>query len=359
MTWSVAGERLPAVMVGPGLPIREATRRLDLAGTGALLVCSPDGVLLGLLSDGDIRRAMLRGVDFAAEIGHVMTRTPLVAGPDVSRHDALRMMDHGLAFPVNQLPLADAHGLALGLLLRRDLVVAEELPLAALIMAGGFGQRMLPLTEQIPKPMLPVADRPLLAWTLQRLRDAGIGRAAISTHHLADRIRDHFGDGVAHGVALTYVHEDAPLGTAGALRLLPTDPRPLLVVNGDILTGVPFADMLAYHRQHGAELTVGMRQCELTLPYGVMECSGPRIRSVREKPSQTFWVNAGIYIVEPAARALIPAGTQYDMTDLMDRMLAEDRPVVGFPIVEYWLDIGQPDDYIRAQMDAALQEAAS
>jgi dTDP-glucose pyrophosphorylase/CBS domain-containing protein len=359
MTWSNAVERLGTVTVDGSLTIREAVRHLDEAGTGALLVVGDENRLDGLLTDGDIRRAILGGRSFDEPVSSIATRTPLVAQDDVTLRAALELMDHGRDFEVNHLPLVDAHGRAAGLLLRRDLVTTEGLDLSAVIMAGGFGTRMLPLTEAVPKPMLPVQDRPLLEWTLERMRRAGIQDIAISTHYLADRISSHFGDGAAHGVSLRYVHESVPLGTAGALRLVEDVTRPMLVINGDIMTGVPFGEMLEFHRAQGALLTVGIRKCELQLPYGVLELDGSQLRSVQEKPRQAFWVNAGIYIVEPGVRDLIPANTRYDMTDLIEQMLARGQQVAGFPIVEYWLDVGQPADYIRAHADSALLEAVS
>jgi dTDP-glucose pyrophosphorylase/CBS domain-containing protein len=349
--------RLADVTVAPTASITSAIRQLDRAGTGALLVCDGEGTLLGLVTDGDIRRAMLRGIPFSQPALSIARRDPLVAPAHVAGDEALRLMDTALGFEVNQLPLVDADGRARGLLLRRDLVTHERRALSALIMAGGFGTRMLPLTEHLPKPMLPVGDRPLLERTLTQMREAGIGRVAISTHHLADCITSHFGDGTELGMDLQYLNEAIPLGTAGALRLLPDVDGPLLVINGDILTGVPFEDMLAFHQREGAGMTVGMRRCELQLPYGLLDCDGSRIRDVREKPRQSFWANAGVYIVEAEARRSIPPDRRFDMTDLITHMLAEGRAVAGFPIVEYWLDIGQPADYARALADQDQLEA--
>jgi dTDP-glucose pyrophosphorylase len=343
--------RVDSVVVGPSVTIIDAVRRLDAAGTGALLVCDAGPTLRGLVTDGDIRRAMLTGVAFTEPVSSIARPDPIVAAPDITQQAALELMDHALAFAVNHLPLVTQDGRAVGLLLRRDLVTQERRPLSALIMAGGFGVRMLPLTEHTPKPMLPVGGRPLLERTVRSLSRTGIRRVVISTHHLADRITSHFGDGHDYGIDLEYVTETLPLGTAGALRLV-NETGPLLVVNGDILTRVDFEDLMAFHRDQRAELTVGMRRCELQLPYGVLDCDGPLVRTVREKPREAFWVNAGIYLVEPSVRDLIPDGTRFDMTDLIDRMLADGRPVAGFPIVEYWLDIGQPADYLRAQTDA-------
>lgn len=343
--------RLEAVAIAPGASIAEAVERLERAGTGALLVCDPERRLLGVLTDGDVRRAILAGVGFDRPCLEIAKREPVVAPAGATPAEALELMDHGREFVINHLPLVTADGIATGLLLRSDLVVQEQLPLSAVIMAGGFGRRLLPLTEHVPKPMLPVGGRPLLERTIGTLKSAGIGRVAIATHHLAERITGHFGDGHDFGVELSYVAEDSPLGTAGALRLLGEVLEPVLVINGDILTGISYGDMLRFHREHRADLTVAVRRCDVEIPYGVLQADGAYIRGVTEKPRSSYLINAGIYLLEPAVHRLIPDGRRFDMTDLIQRVLEEGKRVAGFPIVEYWLDIGQRSDYEQAQRD--------
>ncbi|HEX5436195.1 MAG TPA: nucleotidyltransferase family protein [Gemmatimonadaceae bacterium] len=347
-------ERLERVIITPEITIADALRRLERAGTGALVVCRDRRTLCGLLTDGDIRRAILSGVTFDRPCLSIAKLDPVTAPPGISQAEALHLMNHARAFVIDQLPLVTDDGEVVGLLLRSDLAVPEHAELSAVIMAGGFGKRLLPLTEHVPKPMLPVGGRPLLERTIERLRDAGIRRVAITTHYLADHIASHFGDGCAHGVELDYLTEQFPLGTAGALRLLRTVDEPLLVMNGDILTSVRFPAMLAFHRRHEAMLTVGLRKCDLEIPYGVVDCEEAAIIAVREKPRMSFLVNAGVYVVESAAQRFIPAGRRFDMTDLIAQLLADGQRVVGFPIVEYWLDIGQHTDYEQAQADITL-----
>jgi dTDP-glucose pyrophosphorylase/CBS domain-containing protein len=341
-------DRIERVLVAPQAPIAEAISRLDRAGTGALLLCEADRKLYGILTDGDIRRAILRRVPFDRPCGTIASRDPVIASLDAPEAEMLRLMDD---FDVNHLPLVDADGQIAGLLLRSDLVTLSRPPLSAVIMAGGYGTRLLPLTEHVPKPMLLVGNRPLLELIIEQLRRAGIHRVNITTHYRSEMITNHFGDGHAFGVELHYVTEELPLGTAGGLKLMEDFDGPLLVVNGDILTGVNFRDMLDYHRMHGADVTVGVRPYDLQLPYGVVECSGPYIRDLREKPQLSFLVNAGIYLLEPSVYRYIPNGQRFDMTDLIRQLLQEGRPVVSFPIVEYWLDIGQHADYEQAQED--------
>jgi NDP-sugar pyrophosphorylase family protein len=186
---------------------------------------------------------------------------------------------------------------------------------------------------------------------IEQLRQSGIGRVNITTHYLPDKITEYFGNGENFGVELNYVSEDRPLGTAGSLGLIDWPQETLLVINGDILTKVNFRAMLNYHHEHGADITVGVRKYDLQVPYGVVECEDQRVSRLREKPSLSFFVNAGIYMLEPRVNQHIPNGEHYDMTDLIDRLIQKGRPVVSFPIVEYWLDIGEPSDYARAQED--------
>jgi NDP-sugar pyrophosphorylase family protein len=198
---------------------------------------------------------------------------------------------------------------------------------------------------------LPVGDRPLMEHILRQLQASGILRINVTTHYKAEKIVEYFGNGDRFGVQLNYVSEDKPLGTAGALGLLESPQERLLVMNGDILTGVDFRALLNYHHEHSAYLTVGVRKYEIKVPYGVIESEGAFVRKVVEKPSLTFFVNAGIYLLEPAAHRYIPTGQRFDMTDLISRLIQEKHRVACFPILEYWLDIGQHGDYEKALQD--------
>jgi dTDP-glucose pyrophosphorylase len=341
-------QRLARTLIEPAASITEAVKRLDLAGTGALLLADAEGRLRGLLTDGDVRRAMLRGVSFDERCGNIATAAPVCILEGASAAEALRTMNER---EVNHLPVVDGTGQLTGLLLRRDLVTEDRVGVSAVIMAGGFGKRLRPLTDQVPKPMLPVGDRPLLERTIERLRDAGIRTVNVTTHHLADQITSHFGDGGAMGVEMHYVSEQEPLGTCGGLRLVDEFKETLLVINGDILTGVDFGDLMGFHRKVKADATVCVRRYEVQVPYGVVEVEDSWLTAVREKPSVSFFVNAGIYLLEPSVQRYIPEGERFDMTDLIARLLADRRPIATFPIVEYWLDVGQPADYAQAQRD--------
>lgn len=342
-----AARRLEGIIASPDASITEAIERLDAAGVGALALCAAGRRLVGLLTDGDLRRAIIRGVPLTDPCESIAIKSPVTAVEPITTGDALGLMiEHG----IDHLPVLDAEGALVDFLLRRDIAVDASRPaLSAVIMAGGLGKRLMPLTEHVPKPMLPVGDRPLLERTIKQLRRSGIRDVSMTTHYLQDQITQHFGDGEEFGVRISYANEDEPLGTAGGLKLIERPAGPFVVINGDILTGVSFDTMLAYHREHGAEITVGVRRYVIDVPFGVVECDDVRITSLQEKPSLTFFINAGIYLLEPAACDFIPDGEYFDMTDLIKTLLQEGRTVVSFPIIEYWLDVGRPEDYQRAQ----------
>jgi NDP-sugar pyrophosphorylase family protein len=218
-------------------------------------------------------------------------------------------------------------------------------------MAGGFGTRLRPLTEDVPKPMLPIGNRPLMEVMINQLRKAGIHRINVTTHYMPEKIIEHFGDGSAFGVELNYVNEERPLGTAGGVSLIDAPSTPLLVMNGDLLTDINFQEMYAYHQEQSAALTVAVRKYEFTVPYGVVESEDGFVTRLVEKPSLGFFVNAGIYLLEPEAFARIPKQQHINMTEIIDLLVVEGKRVASFPIHEYWLDIGQHADYQKAQED--------
>ena len=343
--------RLERVLVPPTMSISEAIDVLDKGGVGALLVVDEERRLLGVLTDGDFRRAILRSVPPTDPCGSIATKNPVVAPHTISPAEALEIMDHSRSFLVNQLSLVDDEGRVTGLLLRSDLVSSDDKGVHAMVMAGGFGMRLRPMTSDTPKPMLSVGDRPLMAHMLEHLRQSGIKRVNVTTHYRPEKITDYFGDGSDFGLNINYVSEERPLGTAGALALVKTQTEPMLVINGDILTRVDFGAMIAYHREHKADMTVAVRKYDVPVPFGVIECEGAYVNKISEKPTLNFFVNAGIYLIEPTVHEFIPGGERFDMTELIEKLIKAGRPVASFPVHEYWLDIGQHSDYERAQLD--------
>ena len=346
---------LELFLISPGSSIHQAIACIDSNAKGIALIVERDRKLIATVTDGDIRRAILAGMDLSLPVQALLhSRSPgprpgpITAAVGTSDAELLRMMNE---YEVRHIPIVDDDGHVVDVMFLRDLVKEYELPLSAVVMAGGYGARLRPLTEDVPKPMLPVGDRPLMQLILEQLRQSGIHRVNITTHYQSERISSYFGNGQDFGLELTYVTEDRPLGTAGGLGFVPTSDEPLLVINGDILARVDFRAMLEHHREHGAEMTVAVRQYDVRVPYGVIETEGARARRLREKPVFTFLVNAGIYLLEPAVVHCIPNGQRVDMTDLVQLLLAEGRAVATFPLVGYWLDIGEHGDYAQAQED--------
>lgn len=348
---SAMQERLSKVIVAPELPIHLAVAAMDRVGLGVLLLCGEDRTLVGVLTDGDIRRAIMHNVSFDKPSSAIASRAPLTAEKGVRASEALRRMNHGRSFKVNHLPIVDSRRHVVGLLVRSDLMSNEDTGLSAVIMAGGYGRRLAPLTDDVPKPMLPLGDRPVMERIIDRLRDSGIRRVNVTTHYRPDAIARHFGDGSEFGVRIKYVNEESPLGTAGALALLDAPDEPFLVINGDVVCDVDFRAILAFHREHQADLTVAVRPHTIRIPFGVFDAEGPNIVAIREKPILTHLVNAGIYLLEPSVYPHLPTSGPFDMTDLIHRLIEGKRRVVGFPIHEYWRDIGRHDEYAQAQVD--------
>ncbi len=347
-------EVLEQILVTSECSIREAIQRIDQSGLGIVLVTDEQRKLLATVTDGDVRRAILASVDLIAPVQVLIGRSehpvPLTAPAGTSQEEIVRSMRQA---GVRHLPVLDNQGRVVDLALLGDVQPLPTVPVAAVVMAGGFGTRLRPLTEEVPKPMLPIGDRPLMERIIVQLRDAGIRQVNVTTHHQRERIIGYFGNGEAFGVQMTYVNEDRPLGTAGALGLMPRPDVPVLVINGDILTEVDFRAMIAFHQEHKADMTVGVRQYTLQVPYGVIECEGPHVSGLTEKPQLRFLVNAGIYLLEPTVHKYIRSDRQFDMTELIQCLLDDRQCVVSFPIHEYWLDIGQHPDYVQAQEDVA------
>jgi len=330
---------------------------MDSNRLGIVLVVNEEKKLVGTVTDGDVRRAVLGNLDLAQPVSLLLKRKggspyerPITAPASAGRATFLSLLqDHDIC----HLPLLDDGERVVGLVTVDDFVPNRVLPLKAVVMAGGLGSRMLPLTQDLPKPMLPVGDQPLMEIIIQQLREAGIRQVNVTTHHKSEKITDHFGDGRDFGVELNYVTEDRPLGTAGALGLMEVPRETVLVINGDILTQMDFRAMLAFHREYQGDLTIAVRQYDIQIPFGVVECQGAAVTSITEKPLLNFFVNAGIYLLEPIVYSYLPNGKSFDMTDLIQRLLVDGRRVVSFPVREYWLDIGFPDDYQKAQSDVA------
>jgi dTDP-glucose pyrophosphorylase len=336
---------LALIAVDEHTPLKEALVTMDKAGEGFLVVCRNDRRVVGVVADGDVRRALIAGVTPGASIGDLMNRDFKFARHSESREGAIAQLKQA---KYRQLPILDADGRLVDILLsdhfatpRRDNIVV--------VMAGGQGARLRPMTDTVPKPMLRVGDKPFLERILDTLIAQGFHRFYFCVHYLADQITDHFKDGTRWGVAIDYIHEEKQLGTAGALGLIPSPGSlPLLVMNADLVTRLDFGAMLAHHTAHAPMVTMAVRTLEMQVPFGVVETEGSYVSRIVEKPIQAFLINAGIYVVDPACLAYVPKGNPIDMTTLLDKLVQANKSIGHFPLYEAWMDIGRMEDYQRA-----------
>lgn len=344
---------LQHVLVSSRQSINEVIASIDRNGKGIALVVDDQRRLTGTITDGDIRRAILANTDLNLPIQRLLEqrKAPVQLSAPIGTSES-KLVSLMQQHSIRHIPLTDQEGRVVELALLGELQKEGPLGITAVVMAGGFGKRLMPLTEEVPKPMLPVGDRPLLERIVEQLRDAGIGRLSLATHYKEEVISRHFGDGHDFGVQIDYVREDEPLGTAGALSRLGESKEPLLVMNGDVLSRIDFRAMLDYHLEHKADMTVAVRVYELRIPFGVIETLGDEVRGVSEKPVLRHFINAGIYLLNPEVRRFVPSGKRFDMTDLIEKLVKEKRRVVSFPVREYWLDIGKIEDYQKAVEDS-------
>ncbi|MCF8486824.1 MAG: nucleotidyltransferase family protein [Rhodobacteraceae bacterium] len=335
-----------SAVVDASLDLHGAIVALDRVGLQILLMTDSEGYLLGTITDGDIRRALLRGSPLTTAARDVMHLTPMVVGPDLGRTAVLTLMQVN---KIRQLPIISPEGRVVGLHLWDQVLAVPAHDNTVVLMAGGFGKRMMPYTETRPKPMLEVAGKPLLQHALERARADGFTRFLITLHYLPQVIQAHFGDGSAFDVEIDYVHEDTPLGTAGALSLIKDRPSvPMIVANGDILTDVRFSDMLEFHRQHGATATMAVREHEYHNPFGVVQTDGVNITAFEEKPVWRTKINAGLYVLNPEALDLLTPNSHCNMPTLFERIQAKASRTIVYPMHETWMDVGNPQDLLNA-----------
>ncbi len=330
---------------------QEAAELLTANSLRIVLVVDNEHRLLGTVTDGDIRRALMTGNTMTAPVMTVMQKDPIAMAQGESRQQALQIMREK---DLLHLPVLDSNGVVVGLETVRDLLFAKQRPNPVLLMAGGFGRRLYPLTRDIPKPLLPVGEKPILQTILEQLVQEGLSHFFLAVHYHSEQVRAHFGDGSRWGVRIDYLEEREPLGTAGALGSLDRAKvdTPLLMMNGDLLTRLDFGQLLDYHEERGGLATMCVREYDFQIPYGVVRGDGGQVAEITEKPVQKFFVNAGIYVLEPDILDQCRPKEAVDMPDLLRLAMRKGGKVNMFPIHEYWLDIGQMEEYQRAQIDA-------
>jgi len=332
--------------------LMDAVRIIENSSKRLAVVLSAEGMVAGTLTDGDIRRKLLHGGTLETAVADAMNSEPVVAEQHSSDSAMLAALE---AKNIFALPVIDGNGKFVRVVHARELSSddrnADSSFTCAILMAGGEGARLHPLTENTPKPMLEINGIPLLERQVRRLANSGTSKIFIAVNYLSDVIESHFGDGGRFSVEIQYLREDRKLGTAGALSLLPPTVMdgPLLVMNGDVLTTSDFAHLYRYHLDNGCDLTVGAVHYHVDIPYGVIETEGINVVALKEKPSQRFLCNAGIYALSSGSVQRVPKETYWDMTDLIDEFLAKGLSVSVFPVHEYWSDIGTSVDLQKAR----------
>jgi len=339
---------LAALTIPQSATIHDAIQSIQGGMAQVALVVDPGGHLVGTVTDGDIRRGLLRSLPLDETVQSVMNSSFTAVDTRVSDRHALEIMRREC---FHQMPVVDRDGILVALIVLEDLLRPPRLDNKVLLMAGGEGRRLLPLTQHLPKPMLTVGDRPMLEIIIEQCAAAGLTSFYISVNYLKHQVMEHFGDGSRWGVSIDYLEEDEPLGTAGALGLI-NDPldAALLVINGDVLTRVDFRQLLAYHDEHSARATLCVRPFETQIPFGVISSDGVLLSGIDEKPVIRHYINAGVYVLDPDIVSSFAGPTRMDMPQLLERERASG-PVLVFPIHEYWSDIGSPEAFHQAGLD--------
>jgi dTDP-glucose pyrophosphorylase len=332
--------------------IQEAITNLDQVAIKIVLIIDEAGKLEGTISDGDIRRGLLRGLQMSSPIATVVHTNPFVVPPDMARETVMQLM---VANKIQQIPVVDDQRHVVGLHLWDKITTPKARPNMMVIMAGGKGTRLRPHTEHCPKPMLPVGDKPMLEHIINRAMSQGFNHFMLAIHYLGHMVEDYFGDGCKMNARIEYIREEAPLGTAGALGLLLRPPEvPFVVTNGDVLTDINYADLLDFHIRQQAAATMAVRTHEWQHPFGVVQTKGLDIVGFEEKPINRTHINAGVYVLAPAVLNILSANAHCDMPTLFERLQVNGQRIVAYPMHEPWLDVGRPSDYEIAQRKDAL-----
>lgn len=338
------------LLVRPDTLIEEAIDILNRGAQQIVLVVDEQRHLLGTMTDGDVRRALLKHIPLDSPVSRIMCETPKKAHQDWSNERILAAIEQ---YQLLQLPVVNDAGELVALQTLHGLLKKKHLDNPVLLVAGGFGTRLHPLTKNCPKPLLKLADKPILELIIERLIEKGFHRFFISTHYLSDQIQTYFEDGSQWGVSIQYLDEEEPLGTGGALGLLPHDEinLPILMMNADLLTDLNFQNVLDFHHQHDGIATVCVREYQHQVPFGVLEVKDQQVISLKEKPVYRAFINAGIYLISQEVARSVGSRIRIDMPDIIQHHIDKGHRVNIFPIHEYWLDIGQMENFRQAEAE--------
>ena len=325
---------------------------IDASAVQIALVVDEHGKLLGTVTDGDIRKALLKGISLEGKNESIMNHSPVVARINEGRESLLSKMRNKR---LHQIPVLDQHDHLVGLEVLDEMVQTNEKDNWIFLMVGGLGSRLGALTASCPKPLLNVGNKPILETIIESFIECGYRKFYLSVNYKADMIQEYFRNGEPWGVEIRYICENKRMGTAGGLSLLSEKPTsPMIVMNGDILTKVNFSQLINFHESHKAKATMCVRDYNVQIPYGVVQIDDHKLTGIIEKPQQSFFVSAGIYVLDPVVLDLIPNNQFFDMPDLFKMLIGEKDNILVFPVREYWLDIGNKVDFEKANGDYEL-----
>lgn len=334
------------IIINEDTSIIEVLKIIDKSSKQLVLVVNENKKLLGTISDGDIRRALLNNVSLDESIKNIYFKYPTVANINDSRTEIINIC---AAKKIHQIPIVDNNGNLLGLEILDELISKKNKTNKVVLMVGGLGTRLRPLTDNIPKPMLHVGGKPILETIIDKFSNYGFVDIILCVNYKSDIIKEYFGDGSKFGVNIKYIFENKRMGTAGALSLLKSKPNEaFFVMNGDLLTNVNFEHLLDYHLDNHSAATMCVREYDFKVPFGVVKLENEKIKSIEEKPTHKFFVNAGIYMISPEVIDYIPKNEFYDMPGLFEKIIKLNKNVISFPIREYWLDIGRIEEFEKA-----------
>jgi len=337
------------ILVFPDITVKKVLEIIDKSSKQIALVVDKEQKLLGTINDGDIRRGFLRGLGLEESIETIYFRTPTVANINDTK---ARIVWLATSKKIHQIPLLNDSGVVVGLDILDELVSNNKKSNKVILMVGGLGTRLRPLTENIPKPMLIVGNKPILQTIVENFAEYGFTNIVMCVNYKSNIIQKYFGDGSNFGVRIEYILEEKRMGTAGALSLLKEKPdEPFFVMNGDLLTNVNLEHLYQYHISTNSAATMCIREYDFQVPYGVVDIKESKIISIKEKPIHKFFVSAGIYILNPEVLQCIPKNEFYDMPTLFEKLIELEQNTLSFPIREYWLDIGRIEEYERANQE--------
>ncbi|MGF7056648.1 nucleotidyltransferase family protein [Brassicibacter mesophilus] len=337
------------ILILPNTKIQETMKIIDLYSLQIAIVVDNDNKLLGTVTDGDIRRGLLNGISLDDPVTQIMSKTPITITGTKDKKSILNILKKN---KLRHLLVVDDSGCVIGIERLDDLLHSSRCENWIVLMLGGLGSRLKPLTDNCPKPMLPIGEKPLLEIILNNFIELGFYKFCFSINYKGEQIESYFGDGSKWGVEIHYIHEKIRMGTAGSLSLFSIKVNnPIIVMNGDVLTRVNFEQLINFHLEHQAEATIAVRSYDFQIPYGVVKINKDRLIGFEEKPVYTNFINAGIYVFNPDIINRIPKNSYYDMNQLLETMLVNGEKISIFPIREYWMDIGEIKDFNQAKLD--------